>query len=181
MQPNYLAYYDGDVAVNLLAVEVKRPGCSGSQVIGDRSKCGVELKRIIDNQITFGVKRPMSFGVVVEGYTCHTFYCDLKYEAVYRYVELASFHLLKDPSDAFSIVTIMEHFLQIKGLMDQVVVQIEEILDSRSTRSSSSITAPPIQIEAGATLSSYRRPSIDIPIRKAATATGKSTPTTVEN
>jgi hypothetical protein len=65
--------------------------------------------------------------------------------------------------------------------MDQVVMQLEDTLASRSTRSSSSITVPPIGIEPGSTLSSYRRPSIDIPIRKAATATAKPTPTTIEN
>jgi hypothetical protein len=102
--------------VNLLAIEVKRPGCSGSQVISDRSKCGLELKKMIDNQATFGVKKPMSFGVVVEGYSCHTFYCDLKYEASYRYVEVARFRLFKDSFDATAIATILEHFLHIKGL-----------------------------------------------------------------
>lgn len=73
IQPDYLVYYEhGDVVV----VGVKLPCCVGSsQIISDNSKCGLQLKSIIDSQIEFGTKKPMTLGVVVQGYDCRTFYC----------------------------------------------------------------------------------------------------------
>lgn len=66
--------YNGN-DVGLVAVEVKLPKAKISQVLSDRSKLALEMKRMVDEQVLQGFRNPISFGLLVEGiYTSFLFF-----------------------------------------------------------------------------------------------------------
>ena len=70
MKPGFCFLSGG---VGFFAVEVKPPNACSSQVLIDQSKLGLELKRMVDQQIIHGSTDPKSFGLLVEG-KFHTFF-----------------------------------------------------------------------------------------------------------
>ena len=71
LKPDFCIVYEfkGN-GVRLLAITVKLPNAASSQLLGDRSKLGLEMKRMVDEQIIQGSFEPKSFGVSVEGNNC---------------------------------------------------------------------------------------------------------------
>ncbi|KAI8347599.1 hypothetical protein EDC96DRAFT_567714 [Choanephora cucurbitarum] len=75
-------------SVGFLAIEVKKEeNFKSSQVLSDRSKLGLECKRMVDEQVLEGSESPRSFGVLVCGFECRVFSCFLGDMGAYVFVE----------------------------------------------------------------------------------------------
>ncbi|OBZ81462.1 hypothetical protein A0J61_10489 [Choanephora cucurbitarum] len=83
----------------LLCVEVKKPGCTITQSLSDRSKLALEMKRSIDNQALLGVQTPKCFGLLVDGLVVTSFAAEINSHGIYTFLELEEFSLLREKSD----------------------------------------------------------------------------------
>ncbi|KAI8360747.1 hypothetical protein EDC96DRAFT_513318 [Choanephora cucurbitarum] len=100
LKPDFLVTYEyKGCDVGLLAVEVKPPNACSSQTLSDRSKLGLELKRMVDEQVVQGSFEPKSFGILVEGFECTFFTCTLEKSGCYLYAELDRKNLLQSSGD----------------------------------------------------------------------------------
>ncbi|CAO3588625.1 unnamed protein product [Absidia cylindrospora] len=114
LQPNY-------------TVEVKPPNkSSSSQLQSDLVKLGKEMKRMLDA----GIEKIMVCGMLVEGFPCTTYSMDLKFDGIYRMVQLARFHLLRDSSDILLAPRIIENLLQVKTILIETVTSIDDITNN---------------------------------------------------
>ncbi|KAI8367296.1 hypothetical protein BD560DRAFT_424674 [Blakeslea trispora] len=115
LKPGFCIMYElkGE-KVGLLAIEVKFPDARSSQVLSDRSKLALELKRMVDQQVGLGSRRPQSFGVLVEGFDCTFFSCSLHQSGCYMFGELQRLSLVKNDNDLMLIPDLVLMFMKMK-------------------------------------------------------------------
>ncbi|OBZ80217.1 hypothetical protein A0J61_11734 [Choanephora cucurbitarum] len=127
LKPDFCVKYNfKGSSIGLLAVEVKLPNPHSSQVLSDRSKLGLELKRMVDEQIIQGSYEPKSFGVLVEGFRCTFFGCSLDRSGCYLFVELEKHWLLQSPDDMMLIPDLVVVFMKIKVAIIEVVGKLNK-------------------------------------------------------
>ncbi|KAI8335994.1 hypothetical protein EDC96DRAFT_579040 [Choanephora cucurbitarum] len=117
--------YNGN-DVGLVAVEVKLPKAKISQVLSDRSKLALEMKRMVDEQVLQGFRNPISFGLLVEGYECSVFCCFLNDCGVYVFAEQETFSLLRNESDFGLLPKITLAFIKMRKGVDALVNQLNK-------------------------------------------------------
>ncbi|KAI8371086.1 hypothetical protein BD560DRAFT_396051 [Blakeslea trispora] len=122
LKPDFCIMHDfrGDF-VGLLAIEVKLPNAASSQTLSDRSKLGLELKRLVDQQVIKGSLEPKSFGVLVEGFECTVFSCCLEKSGCYLFVEVEKLWLLRSCNDMMLVPDLVRVFLRVKAAMTEAI------------------------------------------------------------
>ncbi|KAF7722497.1 hypothetical protein EC973_003089 [Apophysomyces ossiformis] len=96
--PDYTLYaYVRDLRFDLLTVEIRQPGTGQGQ--GDLQKIAQEMKMMIDSLVENGIESPIVCSIWVNGFECHTYKMDLKYDGVYRLIELDNFTLVSSIED----------------------------------------------------------------------------------
>ncbi|KAI8390122.1 hypothetical protein BD560DRAFT_429921 [Blakeslea trispora] len=119
--------------VGLLAIEVKLPEARSSQVLSDRSKLALELKRMIDEQLQQGFKDPISYGILVEGYKCSVVACFLETCGIYVYAEQEEFSLMRNENDFGLLPNITLCLLRIRKGMDALINQANKRAKAESS------------------------------------------------
>ncbi|OBZ86088.1 hypothetical protein A0J61_05862 [Choanephora cucurbitarum] len=141
--------YNGN-DVGLVAIEVKLPKAKISQVLSDKSKLALELKRMVDEQVQQGFRNPISFGLLVEGYECSVFCCFLDDCGVYVFAEQDTFSLLRNENDFGLLPKITLAFIKIRRGVDALVGQLNK--------------KP--KAEPSASLKAKVKPTVGLPVQK---------------
>ncbi|KAI8330399.1 hypothetical protein EDC96DRAFT_569156 [Choanephora cucurbitarum] len=127
LKPDFCVMYDFQGEnVGLLAIEVKLPNARSSQVLSDRSRLALELKRMIDQQVLLGSRKPESFGVLVEGFECTFFSCSLHQSGCYVFGELQRLSLPKSDDDLMLIPDLVLAFMKMKRAMKDSIAQLRK-------------------------------------------------------
>ncbi|KAI8324825.1 hypothetical protein EDC96DRAFT_550401 [Choanephora cucurbitarum] len=117
--------YQGE-KVGLLAIEVKLPSATSSQSLSDRSKLGLELKRLIDQQVAQGSFEPRSFGVLIEGFECILFSCTLHESGCYLFSEVEKLWLPRSGNDMVLVPDLVRAFLRFKFAMVEAISKLHK-------------------------------------------------------
>jgi hypothetical protein len=80
----------------------------------DFVKTGNELQLMTNSPIKDGAKDPVVCGIVLKGYTMHTYKMDLAYSHLYRMIELSSINISNNLQGAVSLPAILRNMLQVK-------------------------------------------------------------------
>jgi Na+/glutamate symporter len=72
---------------------------------------GYELQKMIDTLVDANIPSPVVCGVWVDGKTCSTYKMDLKYNGLYRLIEL----------DAFQLPTTMEDIMKARKIFSMLM------------------------------------------------------------
>ncbi|OBZ87593.1 hypothetical protein A0J61_04345 [Choanephora cucurbitarum] len=117
LKPDFCIVYEfkGN-GVRLLAITVKLPNAASSQLLSDRSKLGLEMKRMVDEQTIQGSFEPKSFGVLVEGFECTLFVCTLEQNGCYLFVKVEKLWMLRSWDDMMIIPDLVRAFMKIKAI-----------------------------------------------------------------
>ncbi|KAI8985053.1 hypothetical protein BDB01DRAFT_721676, partial [Pilobolus umbonatus] len=98
-------------------IVLKRPGqISIYQQESEYVKIMKEMKGSIDEQIDFGVDKPTSFGLLVEGYKCSLYMMEIKGDGIYISVMIKRFWLVEEVENAVNIPAIVDSLLFVKVL-----------------------------------------------------------------
>ncbi|CAO3638490.1 unnamed protein product [Cunninghamella blakesleeana] len=117
--------YDHHHYLDIFVMEVKPPKkSSNSQLQSDYIKLGKEMKMMIDALSNKNIGDKVVCGLLVEGFVCTSFCMDLKYDGIYRMVELGKFYLLREPLDLVLVPRIVQYLLQIKSILLNTVKSI---------------------------------------------------------
>ncbi|KAG1501684.1 hypothetical protein G6F50_003234 [Rhizopus delemar] len=94
-KPDWVVYIKSWTSrLDLAVLELKRPSGSNNGPVSDFVKLGRQMKTMLGKLVDIGVESPVVCGILVEGFKCSTYIMDLKYEATYRMIRLASFNLV---------------------------------------------------------------------------------------
>ncbi|ORY97718.1 hypothetical protein BCR43DRAFT_514090 [Syncephalastrum racemosum] len=96
----------------LLAVEVKPP--SNGSARSDLRKIANELELMLEPLVDLDIENPTTCGVWVDGFQCHLYRMDPRYNGVYRLVESGVFELPRVLADILKVKPIMEVLLKLK-------------------------------------------------------------------
>ncbi|OBZ85387.1 hypothetical protein A0J61_06562 [Choanephora cucurbitarum] len=118
--------------VRLMAIEVKLLSATSSQSLSDRSKLGLELKRLIDQQVPQGSFEPRSFGVLIEGFECILFSCTLHESGCYLFSEVEKLWLPRSGNDMVLVPDLVRAFLKFKFAMIEVIGKLHKKPKSES-------------------------------------------------
>ncbi|KAI8357360.1 hypothetical protein EDC96DRAFT_515074 [Choanephora cucurbitarum] len=133
-----------DEEFGLLCVKVKKPGCSVTQSLSDRSKLALEMKRSIDHQAILGIQSPKCFGILVDGLVVSSFAAQLSSCGIYSVLELEEFSLLRGKSDLGILPDIVLSFCWIKNLVDEAAAMMTK--RRRTTSGSSRLLRPTVAL-----------------------------------
>ncbi|RCI06630.1 hypothetical protein CU098_012877 [Rhizopus stolonifer] len=97
-------------------VEVKRPDKQSKyQEEDDFVKLLKQLKTSLDRQLLLGMKNPISFGLLCEGFHCSLYRMSLKAEGIYMPVMIKRFSLVSNSSELMNTPLIVEAIGAVKN------------------------------------------------------------------
>ncbi|KAI8336447.1 hypothetical protein EDC96DRAFT_450447 [Choanephora cucurbitarum] len=129
-------------------MEVKNKDVKPSQAISDNAKIAMCLKKMLDEQVAFGVEDPVALGLEVEGEKVKIFAAKLEHEGVYQVHLDSHFFLPRDCTDICSIPRAMQCLNKVSKTLKGLKKRL------RSRNNSNSIPT------------SWRRPSFDWPVHE---------------
>ncbi|KAJ8657671.1 hypothetical protein O0I10_006486 [Lichtheimia ornata] len=133
---------------DVFVIEAKKPhASSGQQLLNDRCKLALEMKKMLDAMVDARVPSPVVCGLLVEGHECTSYKMEMVSEAVYALTRLAEFSLLRGQHDLATIVSTVQYCWQLRNIIASLQ---KRVLDGVKDESKAS----------------WKRPHFDKPIRK---------------
>ncbi|KAI9251767.1 hypothetical protein BDA99DRAFT_541180 [Phascolomyces articulosus] len=151
----------------LVMVEIKPPIKVNNGHRPDYVKLGNELKSCIDKMVKDGLDDEdiVVTGVLIEGFMCTVFVMDLVYQATYRMIPIAVFHLPRSRHDFIVLPQAYESLLKVRNLMlssaqkcfafyrkkERKTIRDQYVVESITTpilQTSSKIVAPGLPVQA---------------------------------
>ncbi|KAI8381205.1 uncharacterized protein BYT42DRAFT_613006 [Radiomyces spectabilis] len=131
LKPDYVMYTEAGVTnFELLFIEIKNWPSKGIKEETDTIKLGKEMKLGIDKLVDEGVEDPMTVGMIVEGCHAKTYYMDLRFDGLYRMVEICQFDLPTNRGDELLLVPpVLERLKQMKVMTEQTIKNIHAAVD----------------------------------------------------
>ncbi|EIE86859.1 hypothetical protein RO3G_11570 [Rhizopus delemar RA 99-880] len=110
-----LGIMDRKREVYFFYIEIKRPEKESKyQEEDDFVKLMKEMKFSVDRQISLGMKNPLSFGLLCEGFSYSLFRMTLKVDGVYMPIMVKRFSLVSNKSELMNTSLIVEAFGAVK-------------------------------------------------------------------
>ncbi|OBZ80534.1 hypothetical protein A0J61_11417, partial [Choanephora cucurbitarum] len=114
----------------LFFIEVKRNEIDSKyQAESDFVKLMKQMKFAVDQQLKIGVKSPISFGLLCEGFSCEFFTMKLAVEGIYLPVLTRQFSLVQNVGDLVHVPAIVETF----GLVKEELQKLKEKISKATT------------------------------------------------
>lgn len=128
-------------------MEVKNANARSNQLMSDKCKIAMYLKKMIDEQVAFGVKSPVAIGMKVEGNEVEIYIGKLEHEGIYQISLDSQFNLPRNYADICSIPYMMRCLLTVNEILKDLTERIKDHEDDDSSN----------------TPTNWRRPSFDWP------------------
>ncbi|KAL1932441.1 hypothetical protein VTP01DRAFT_8119 [Rhizomucor pusillus] len=74
------------------------------------------MKLMIGKLLEAGVRDPIVCGILIEGFACSTYIMDLRYEAIYRMIRLATFKLIGSGLNLMPLPSMVRRLVQLRPL-----------------------------------------------------------------
>ncbi|KAI8368352.1 hypothetical protein EDC96DRAFT_574213 [Choanephora cucurbitarum] len=145
---------DDQLLFDLLVMEVKKKDAKPSQLISDDCKVAMSIKKMIDEQVAFGVKDPVAVGLKVEGEKVEVFVGKLAHEGIYQVHLESHFFLPRDQTEIYSILSALQCLMKVRKILRDLKKRIRECSSNNNSNNNN------------ATPSSWRRPSFDWPSKE---------------
>jgi hypothetical protein len=113
-----------NIRFDVFAIKVEPPG--QTRCLTDQRKIGYELQKMIDALVDACIPSPIVCGVSVDVKTCSTYKMDLKYNGLYRLIELDTFQLPTTMEDIMKARRIFSMLMKLKSICEKVELTIKE-------------------------------------------------------
>ncbi|KAI8990358.1 hypothetical protein BDB01DRAFT_781074 [Pilobolus umbonatus] len=110
-----LGFKDRKREIFCFYIEIKRPGKDSKyQEEDDFVKLMELMKFSFNRQITLGIKNPLAFGLLCQGFTSSLYKMTLKEDGIYMPIMVKRFSLVGDKSELMNVPLIVEAFGMVK-------------------------------------------------------------------